>query len=241
MKTKFNLLLISMVTLVACEGQPVSAAMYMFQDTTFLNSDWTATKWADTTPGASATFNSGQANTGGSPFGPNTPDFRLTRHVYNNGAIQVEHRNVNFNWTPLPGESVVDIDFQYDLRHLTGTTVGGAVGYALNLYQGGKVYRSTPYDNIFPNTWVPFSHPLVPLTSFQEVVAGTGVLLPTSNPVATLPMSFGFMSANSANQLTTKISGIDNLKITLWTVPEPACGLMALIASCFLRRLRRAC
>ncbi len=105
----------------------------------------------------------------------------------------------------------------------------------MNIYQGGQIFRSSQ-DNIFPNSWTSFSHLVVPLTAFDEVLPGSGNVITTSHPVGSLPFSFGFMSSNSANQLTTKVSGIDNLKITLWTVPEPSaatlCGSMGLVLCC---------
>lgn len=207
------------------------SAMTMFQDTTFNNGDWVAGVWTDTsTPAAS--FASSQMILGGSIFGPNTPDYRETTHNYGPGAILVDHRNINFNWAPGAGEFVTDIDFQYDLRHLTGDVasggIGGAVGYGLLIYQAGKVYRSEPQDTIFPDTWTQYSSLLVPLSSFHEIPSGSVTPNSLSNPLGNQPMSFGFMSGNSANGQTTKVSGLDNLKITLWTrVPEP--GAIALV------------
>ena len=209
------------------------SATYIYQDTTFINSDWVDSLWADTSTPASS-YTAGQVNLGGSTFGPNTPDYRETTHNYGPGAILVDHRNTFFNWNPGAGEYVTDLDFGYDLRHLTGDVaaggIGGAVGYGLLIYQAGKLYRSEPQDTIFPDVWTQYSHTLVPLSSFHEIPSGSPFANPLSNPLSNLPMSFGYMSSNSANGQATKVSGIDNLKITLRTtrVPEPGTLVLAL-------------
>lgn len=236
----FCLLFASAIGFILFTPQPAIAGMVMFQDMTFNDPDWVASVWADTSA-PPATFTAMQVIAGGNPT-----DYRETTHNYGaglGGAILVEHRNLNFNWTPSNNVFVTDIDFQYDLKYFSSATLpGGAVGYGLNIYQGGKLYRYSPQDNILASSWTNFSHLVVPLSSFWEIAPGSGTANFLSNPVGNQAMSFGYMSANSANQTSTKVSGIDNLKITLWTVPEPGSaaltmtGFLGGVGSVFRRR-----
>lgn len=219
-----------------------SANIYSFFDTTFVNPDWNGAILADTsTPPAS--FVAQQVNAGGSTLipGPQTPDYRLIRHNYGgpgNGAIIVSHEAVNWDWNPLPLEVASTVDYSYDLNFLDGPL--GAVGFAPAVFQGTSVYRLS-YDNIFgPQTgWQRFGLAGVPIASFLQVDTTNALLLPNS-PNPALAMSFGFVSANSANGVAQKSSGIDDFRVTLHTVivPEPA-TLGALAAAGLLAMRRR--
>jgi len=219
------------------------AVVYNYTDTTFNNADWIGVKYADTsTPTGS--FSAAQVNTGGSALlpGPQTPDYREISHTFGGpgaGAIVVTHQGVNFNWSPLPLETANSVDYSYDLQFFS-TVNFGAVGFAPAIFQGGNVYRLNTYDNIFSptNGWVRFSGAGIPLTSFNQVDASNASILP-GTPNGSLAMSFGFVSANSANQPSQlKISGIDDFRATLNTtvVPEPTTLMSIACAGLLLRR-----
>ena len=149
------------------------------------------------------------------------------------------HQGVNFNFAPLPAEVVGTVAYTYDLQFFS-TVNFGAVGFAPAIFQGGSVYR-TAYDNVFSPTtgWVRFSGAGLPLSAFTKMDPTTAGLS-AGSPNGALPMSFGFVSANSANQPSVvKESGIDDFGITLNTriVPEPTS--MAALAAATLAAGRR--
>lgn len=229
-------------------GGAANAAVYNYTDTTFLNADWVGVKYADTsTPTGS--FSASQSNTGGSALlpGPQTPDYRSITHVFGGpgaGAIVVSHQDVNFNWSPLPLETALTVDYSYDLQFFS-TINFGAVGFSPAIFQGGNVYRLPAYDNIFSPTtgWQRFTGTAIPVSSFVQVDPATAGVL-GGLPNGTLPMSFGFVSANSANQSSVeKISGLDDFRFTLNTsaVPEPtSLGLVVAAGALIARRRRTA-
>lgn len=237
-------ILAAAVTVIATTALHANAAVYNFFDTTFTNPTWVGSIHADTsTPPAS--FTAGQLNVGGSPLlpGPQTPDHRQISHTYGGpgaGAIVVAHQGVPFNWSPLPLETATTVDYSYDLQYLDQITIGGAVGYAPAIFQGGNVYR-TPYDSIFVREWTRFSQTGIPLASFNQIDTTTALLLP-GTPNGAAAMSFGFVSANSANGVTTKLSGIDDFRFRLNTViaPEPTTLAVITLTAPLLGRRRRA-
>lgn len=236
---------LSACVLLVTFATAANAATYNYFDTTFVNPDWVGVKYVDTsTPAAS--FTAVQFNPGGSAIlpGPQTPDYRRITHNYggpSNGAIIVSHQATNWNYSPLPFEVANFIDYSYDLNFFDGPA--GAVGFAPVIFQGGNVYRSAlASDNVFgPQTgWQRFGATSVPITSFFQIDPSTGLPL-TGTPNPFNAMSFGFISANSANGTATKISGIDDFRITLDTrfVPEPT-SLAALSLLGIVSRRRRA-
>lgn len=157
----------------------------------------------------------------------------------------VSHQATTWNWTPVPLEIATTVDYSYDLRFFSQLN-DGAVGFAPAIFQGGNVYRIA-YDNVFntivPGTpepgWQRFGGTGIPLTLFQQIDPSTAGLL-AGTPNLAAAMSFGFVSANSANQVNyVKTSGIDDFRIVLNTVrvPEPASlAAIALIAPLARRR-----
>jgi len=182
------------------------ADVQQFTDGAFSPGCWTSTKIVDTTPGASATFSSFTAVSGGNPGA-----YRDTTHTFNAGAIIVAHMNSCAVYDPSQ-TPVCSIDFSYDLVHFTGISIGGAVGYRLAIQQGG-VFYATANDDVYGVTWTPFSHANYGPQDFTRV-AGVGPNLPDFSCSGT-PFTLGFMSVNSANGLTTKQSGLDNWNVSL--------------------------
>ncbi len=238
-----------LATAVVVAGSLVSdasAAVYSFFDTTFVNANWIGVKYADTsTPVGS--FTAGQANPGGSALlpGPQTPDYRAITHNFgggNAGAIIVSHQGVNYNWAPLPLETATNMSYSYDLNFFDPTFAFGAVGFSPAIFQGGSVFR-LPYDNKFAtvpdNGWQRFGGASIPLASFVKIDPATAGVLP-GVVNGSLAMSFGFVSANSANQFVRKDSGIDDFRFTLETniAPEPT-SLTAIAGASLLLRRRR--
>jgi hypothetical protein len=177
-----------------------------YRDGTF-GPGWVSTKILDTT-GGGATFVSSTFASGGNPGA-----YRDTSHTFGAGAIIVGHFDPANTYDPST-EAVVSIDVSYDLVHITGISVGGAVAYRLGIQQG-TAYYGLPNDNIFSTNWTGFSHTGVVASNFA-LVAGTGPALPDFTTTGT-PMTFGFLSSNSQGGpgAITKVSGIDDWSVTL--------------------------
>ena len=172
---------------------------------------WTSTKILDTTPASAATFTSTSLSPGGNPT-----LYRETTHTYGAGIIEVAHINSLATHDPSM-DPLISVDFSYDLEHLTGVSVGGAVAYRLALLQGGLYYHTTP-DNIFATTWTGFAHTNYVATDFT-LVTGAGPINPDFSATGSV-MQFGFTSANSQSGTTpvTKTSGLDNWRVKLHTI-----------------------
>lgn len=196
----------TLIALGAIASAVTAGDLQQYSDGTFTPSCWTSTKIVDTTPGASATFTSTTMFAGGNPT-----DYRETSHTFNAGAIIVAHMNSCATYDPSQ-TPICAVDFSYDLVHFTGISVGGAVGYRLALLQGGTYY-STTNDDVFGVSWQNFAHTGYGPQNFTRVV-GSGPTLPDFS-CAGAPITLGFMSVNSANQLATKVSGIDNWNVVL--------------------------
>jgi hypothetical protein len=208
------------------------AATINFFDGVFNNADWTGAKIADTTAGSSAAFAAFQQPVGGNPT-----FYRQTTHSWGTGGLRVAHlRNIGgmpFTYDPSSSGAINFIDVGYDLIYQFGPP--GAVGYSLLLRQGGKYY-APPIDSIFNNVWTPFAHPGLTAANFGELlVPGLGVNI-ASNPDFSATGSlieFGYQTANSqgTNTIVTKVSGIDNFRLRLDTVPEPSTYILTLLGS----------
>jgi len=194
-----------------------------YTDGTFTPSDWTSTKIIDTTPGSSATTSSVTQPSGGSPGA-----YRETTHTWSSGAILVAHDSAVALHDPSI-EPVYSIDFSAQLNHLTGTSVGGAVGVRVGVRQGGAWYGG-PTLNVFPATWGPFSQNGLTANDFQ-FLAGGGPNHPDFTSTGTI-LQFGYVTANSANGgPVTKVVGIDG-----WTVRanlSPPCSSTVGATACY--------
>ncbi|MCC7084805.1 MAG: hypothetical protein IT427_07340 [Pirellulales bacterium] len=199
------------------------AATINFIDGVFNNADWTGTKIADTTAGASAAFIALQQPAGGNPT-----FYRQTTHSWGLGGLRVAHlRNIGgmpFTYNPSSSGAITSLDYGYDLIYQMGPP-GGAVAYSLLLRQGGKYYAPV-VDNIFANSWTSFTHLGLTSSNFYELLTpGLGINI-LSNPDFSATGSlieFGYQSANSqaTTHVFTKVSGIDNFRMRMQTVPEP--------------------
>ncbi len=164
-------------------------------------------KIVDTTPGAGATFTSATSSFGG-PSG----DWRQTSHTYTSGAIVVAHVDPAFTYDPAT-TPICAIDFGASLVHLTGVSVGGAVGYRVCALQNGAYYGGPTID-VYSDLWASYAQTGLKNTDFS-LLAGIGPSRPDFSCTGS-PIQFGFTSANSANGGPwTKVSGIDDWTVTL--------------------------
>lgn len=211
------------------------AATVTFSDGTFAGGDWDATKIIDTTAGATATFNATQVAAGGNPG-----DFRQVTHIYDAGNIFVGHLALGATYDPSASGAIVSLDYSYDLIHINPPP-NQAVGYGIALYQTGSWYSSAPFDLIFPQVWTSFGLGSLTAANFA-LRAGAGPATPDFSGAGGL-MTFGYLTANSNTGGApglTRVSGIDNWRVELTTVPIPAgAWLIATAFSTALLTLRR--
>ncbi len=212
-----------------------SAATITFFDGDFAGADWSATKIVDTTAGATASFVAVQGSTGGNPGA-----YRQVTHAFDAGNIYVGHLASGATYDPSASGAIVSLDYSYDLIHIN-PPAGQAVAYAIVIEQGGSWYSSTPFDAIFPETWTGFGAAALTAANFARR-AGNGPSTPDFSDTGGV-MSFGYLSANANTGGApglVRISGIDNWRVELTTVPLPAgAWLLATAFSAVLINVRR--
>lgn len=225
--------IVGALALLAAAAAP--AATIVFSDDTFTGGDWDATKIIDTTAGATATFAVAQVTAGGNPG-----DYRQVTHVYDAGNIWVGHLALGATYDPSASGAIVSLDYGYDLIHINPPP-SQAVGYGIAIYQANSWYSSGPLDLVFDQAWTGFGLTGLTAASFT-LRAGAGPATPDFSDTGG-PMTFGYVSFNSNTGGTpglTRVSGIDNWRVELTTVPLPAgAWLMATAFSAALPKLRR--
>ncbi len=178
-------------------------------DDAFPPANWTSAKLVDTTPGALATTSSVTQPTGGA----NGP-YRETTHTWSNGAIIVGHLDSLFVHDPAP-EPVYTVTMRAAANHLTGFSVGGAVGLLCAVRQGGTWFGG-PTINVFGPVWVYYQQDL---TSEDFTNLGVGPLRPDFSSTGGL-LEFGYLTSNSANGgPVTKVIGVDDFWVRVNLAP----------------------
>lgn len=222
-------------TVVLLVASAAPAATVTFFDGTFAGGDWDATKIVDTTSGATATFGVTQVAAGGNPG-----DFRRVTHIYDEGSIFVGHLALGATYDPSATGAIVSLGYSYDLIHIDPPP-SQAVAYGIAIYQSGSWYSTAPFDVIFPQTWTSFGFGGLTAANFT-LRAGAGPATPDFSDTGGL-MTFGYLSANSNTgglPDLTRVSGIDNWRVEVTTVPIPAgAWLIATAFSAAFLNLRR--
>lgn len=184
-----------------------------WSDDTFPLVDWTSAKLVDTTPGASATTSSITQPTGGAS-GP----YRETTHTWSNGAIIVGHLDALFVHDPAP-EPVYTVTFRTFANHLTGVSVGGAVGLLCGVRQSGYWFGG-PTINVFAPVWASYQQELTSEDFTNLSVSGP--LRPDFSSTGSL-LEFGYLTSNSASGgPVTKVIGIDGIFVRANLAPTCA-------------------
>lgn len=187
-------------------GVPAHAGNLTYTDGTF-TVGWTHAKVLDTTPGAQAVFTT-LVQPGGFPVG----NYQETTHTWADGIIVVAHFS-SANWNPLNG-AVCSIDFAFDARHFTGSTVGGAVRVRLAVQQNGSTYHQAAGIDVTDDLWASFVDVDATPSTFVKV-DGNGPSIPDFSCSGT-PITFGYTTSNSANGGPwTKVVGLDNVILTV--------------------------
>jgi len=205
---------------VLCVGVSCINAATVFFDGTFNNADWNETKIVDTANNGS--FSAFQMASGGNPG-----SFRETNQSLNQGLLGVSHLRSTFAYNPSTQGAITSIDVSYDLQEFA--PLGGfEVVYGILAFQNNTYYIG-PTENLNQSSWTSFSHHGLTEASFSDTFGASGPLGPgpatpdfAANGGA---IEFGFFSGNTpiGGPFNTT-SGIDNLSITINSIPEPASG-----------------
>jgi hypothetical protein len=195
----------------------IASADITFFDGTFNNSDWTAAKIFDSSPGQGATFTVGQTLSGGDPDA-----FRETVHSWPGpGDLLVGDLRVVSIYNPSPQGSIASIDYSYDAKAISALDVG-AVAYTPLLYQAGVYYEGSYGLALAGQGWTHLSFSQI-ATDFGRVdgLPGTPDFASTGAPI-----EFGYATGNGSccsNSVPwTTDSGIDNWSVTIHQSAVPA-------------------
>jgi hypothetical protein len=216
-----------------------SQAQTVFSDGTFPNADWSASKIADTTPGAAASFSAFQSLSGGNPNA-----FRETQHSYAGpGGLIVGHLNSLALFTPSLQGQIQTIDGSYD-GIVISVGSSNAVGYGLALKQNNAYYTKAGAVFVPGSGWT--SRTFTGLTSADFGRVDDASFHPDFTLTGSV-LQFGYYTANGSAFGASELSdsGIDNWSVSInaANTPEPgsalamlACSIMA--AGVALRRRR---
>ena len=207
---------------------------FVFSDSEFPDSAWTAVEVIDTTPNDSFTFSGNQLTSGGKPD--------AYRRIVNSldtstaSSVAAAHLRVAAVWDPGEEGTFVSLDATFDGISEVGNPAG-AVGYAVALMQDGVVYRAglTPSAVLNGDGWQTLSASGLVASSFCDGPCARTPDLSDSAP----PITLGFLTSNGTfGNPSVNVGGVDNWQITIHASPPPvpALGLrgLALVSLCLM-------
>ena len=238
-----------LIVVQVASTENLSAAVVSFQDANFNPSDWTSTKYVDTTPGQSATFVTTTMASGGLPG-----SYQQVLLTLREGLIRTSHLRASgasaFKWNPSTQGAFTFVDYSFNLVMTnyynpapnTPASEAGAVGYALLVSQGGQLYIAmTEIANTAQNKqWVSINRTNFTASSFNRVNSN-GLQVTGDNPNFSASggeITFGYamgVSHGSSGVFKATESGIDNYSLTLHNgdngaaVPEPATATLTIL------------
>jgi len=242
-----GLIAFSMLIVVqVASPENISAAVVSFQDANFNPSDWTSTKYVDTTPGQVASFVTTTMASGGIPG-----SYQQVLLTLREGLIRTSHLRASgtnaFKWNPSNQGAFTFVDYSFNLVMTnyynpapnTPASEAGAVGYALLVVQDGQHYIAmTEIANTAQNKqWISISRTNFTASSFNRVNANglvsTGFCPNFSAGGSEITLGYAMgVSHGSSGVFKATESGIDNYALTLHNgdnVPEPATATLTLL------------
>jgi hypothetical protein len=223
-------------------------AAVIFQDSDFVASDWTSTKYADATANQGASFVTTTIASGGAPG-----SYRQVLLTFPaGGSMRVAHLRSGsngFKWNPSTQGAFTTIDYSFNLIMTNyfnpvptpAPSQQAAVGYTLLLHQADYYYTAPivavrTSDN---KQWIAIADTLQ-ASQFLRINPTTGIGMPGFHPNFSATggeIIFGYdnvTSHGSTGVLKATESGIDNYKIRLGdnapppAVPEPSTAILSL-------------
>jgi hypothetical protein len=259
--TIFAIVFLANVLTVLPAIQKLQAAVVSFQDSNFVSTDWTSTKYVDATVGQGASFVTSTIPTGGNP-----DSYRQVLLTFREGGpLRVAHLRSGsngFKWNPSTQGAFTSIDYSFNLimtnyfnpAPIPAPNETAQVGYSLLLYQAGHYYVA-PIVVVSTNDnkqWISVSGANLQSSQFKRINLTTGVPMNGLNPDFTASgseITFGYENATSHGStgvFKATESGIDNYRIALNdaappAVPEPASAVigLGLIAIASAKSLKR--
>jgi hypothetical protein len=189
----------------------IAASSYaqQFFDGTFLDSTWSASKLADTTPAQDALF-SGLRGSGGNPG-----DCRTIAHnwqVVSAGvSIAIGHTWDSVTHNPSDLAGIQSIAFSFDAR-CDSAPIVNAIGFGPLLVQGDKKFAAAGFAAIDGAPWSTFST-TVQINDWDEI--GSGDTKPDFSPGAD-PFVLGFYSSNGGSGVNARLTSsgrVDNFRV----------------------------
>lgn len=206
--------------LLSLLGAPSWAGAVTFQDSEFLDQDWTVVELYYGTGGS---WSASHSATGGNPDA-----YRIVNTVVNaagseNSAVWSFHFRTGAGYDPAASGPIASLDYaESAICSGPGGAAGQATGPAIR--QAGDIYYAQGIGTGNLGVWVEIEWLGVEATDFARV-DGSGVH-DTQHPdfsAGGAPLEFGFVRANSQAPGFggyAKMGGIDNWSVTI--VPDPA-------------------
>lgn len=209
---------VALAATVVSFGASATLADFVVADGTFNDSDWTAVKFYDSTPGSSATFTASQTPNGGNPGA-----FRETTHTYAFGGIEVGHFMNGAVYNPSVRGAISGVDYSFDARVFeSGASLAVVMGVVLQ--QNGEYYVNSVTAT--QNEWTSF---VVQQLHAVDFVATNGIDHPDFSASGGL-IQIGYVTSNgTVGGLTSTDSGIDNLVVDFHAAPEPSSIILGLL------------
>jgi hypothetical protein len=213
-----------LVSLTILFARSVAQAQ-VFQDSTFNNSDWTATLLPLSVSGADITTSPPGKDT----INGNPGSSRKTTHIYPTGDIFVAHVYSPSSYNPATQGAIVSLSSQYDLTN--SSTVAGDVAYSLLVKQNGRYYHAGEDYIHTGSTWTTFAtgpkHTNLTAASFVELAIPPSDNHPDFSCNGSR-IEFGYLTRNhnpNSGTTDTTISNLDNWKVSIDpTRPCTQCG-----------------
>lgn len=204
------------LTLTATVGVSAMAGdLVVFEDSEFLDTDWSAALIFDSTSGAS--FQANRVASGGF-----SGAYRETRHEFDSGSMIVAHLDLDATYEPSSEGAISELWFEFDLIQRPAS--GYSVRYRPMLRQNGVWYECDCGDLVWDPVWRGFSYLGLTEEDFvKQDIFRTGEAAEFEHPdfsASGSVIEFGYKSHNSAtsDDPQVRVTGLDNWKATI--VPD---------------------
>jgi hypothetical protein len=210
----------------------------IISDQTFADTDWTSTKYIDTTVGHTASYTATQVSSGGHTGVNPDPCWYMT-DTYTYGKIGVVSIYNPFAYNPGTEGAIETIDYSYDGK-MERLTANRAVGSYMVLMQGGVAFESA--SNLLLSTnWATFHQESLGATDWTNPT-GNGPLHPDfSAGGGVVTVGIEVWNSMITSEQLTNYSMVDDLSLELThgvSAPEPITVTLLAIGGLLINRRR---